>query len=107
VKEIVSFGASPEQTRFRELVARSRRCAAWDGNTKVNDTKLRAEPVWNPDNDTAAWRAIWSYSAKRARRDQKTLAAQEARARAIVAGEKTAKTARFVKTSGNQRALLS
>jgi hypothetical protein len=75
------------------------------GNTKVNDTKLRAEPVWNPDNDTAAWRAIWSYSAKRARRDQKTLAAQEARARAIVAGEKTAKTARFVKTSGDQRAL--
>ena len=75
------------------------------GNTKVNNTKLRAEPVWNPDNDTAAWRAIWAYSGKRARRDQKTLAAQEARARAIVAGEKTAKTARFVKTSGNQRAL--
>jgi len=40
------------------------------GNTRVNDTKLRAEPVWNPDSDTGAWRAIWSYSAKRARRDQ-------------------------------------
>lgn len=75
------------------------------GNTKVNDTKLRAEPIWNPDIDTGAWRAIWSYSAKRARRDQKTLAAQEARARAIVAGEKNAKTARFVKTSGTGRAL--
>jgi len=75
------------------------------GNTKVNTTKLRAEPIWNPDNDTGAWRAIWSYSAKRARRDQKTLAAQEARARAIVAGEKKAKTARFVKTRGDDRAL--
>ena len=75
------------------------------GNIKVNDTKLRTEPVWNPERDTGAWRAIWAYSAKRARRDQKTLAAQEARARAIVAGEKKAKTARFVKTSGDERAL--
>lgn len=75
------------------------------GNIKVNDTKLRAEPVWNPERDTGAWRAVWAYSAKRARRDQKTLTAQEARARAIVAGEKKAKTARFVKTSGNERAL--
>ncbi|AWT51061.1 IS1634-like element ISMsm6 family transposase [Mycolicibacterium smegmatis] len=75
------------------------------GNTRVNDIKKRAEPVWDPERDTGAWRAIWSYSAKRARRDQKTLAAQEARARAIVAGEKKAKTARFVKTHGADRAL--
>jgi hypothetical protein len=74
------------------------------GNTRVNDIKKRAEPVWDPERDTGAWRAIWSYSAKRARRDQKTLAAQEARARAIVAGEKKAKTARFVKTHGADRA---
>ncbi|GJF10077.1 IS1634 family transposase [Mycolicibacterium cyprinidarum] len=74
------------------------------GNTRVNDTKLRAEPVWDPGRDSGAWRAIWSYSAKRARRDQKTLAAQEARARAIVAGEKKAKAARFVKTRGDRRA---
>ncbi|MGV9799584.1 IS1634 family transposase, partial [Mycobacterium sp. NPDC003449] len=74
------------------------------GNTRVNDTKKRAEPIWNAD-DTGAWRAIWSYSAKRARRDQKTLAAQEARARAIVAGEKKAKSARFVKASGDNRAV--
>ena len=75
------------------------------GNTRVNDTKLRAEPVWDPEQHPGAWRAIWSYSAKRARRDQKTLTAQEDRARAIVAGEKKAKTARFVKTSGTDRAL--
>ncbi|WP_158170027.1 IS1634 family transposase, partial [Mycolicibacterium smegmatis] len=47
------------------------------GNTRVNDIKKRAEPVWDPERDTGAWRAIWSYLAKRARRDQKTLAAQE------------------------------
>lgn len=75
------------------------------GNTKVNDTKLRAEPVWDPGTYPGAWRAIWAYSAKRARRDQKTLAAQEARARAIVAGEKAAKSARFVKTRGTDRSL--
>ncbi|WP_136246175.1 IS1634 family transposase [Mycobacterium intracellulare] len=75
------------------------------GNTKVNNTALRAEPVWNPDDHPGAWRAIWAYSAKRARRDQKTLAAQEARARAIIAGERKAKAARFVKVSGDDRRL--
>jgi transposase len=75
------------------------------GNTKVNDTALRAEPVWKPDTHPGAWRAIWAYSAKRARRDQTTLNAQEARAKAIVAGEKTAKSARFVKTRGTDRSL--
>jgi hypothetical protein len=49
--------------------------------------------------------AIWAYSAKRARRDQKTLNAQEARARAIVDGDKKVKSARFVKTRGNDRSL--
>jgi hypothetical protein len=75
------------------------------GNTKVNNPALRAEPVWNPEDHPGAWRAIWSYSAKRARRDQKTLAAQEARARAIVAGDKKAKSARFVTTRGADRSL--
>lgn len=73
------------------------------GNHKVNDCSKRAEPVWNPETMPRAWRAIWSYSAKRARRDQKTLAAQEARARAIVDGSKPGKTARFVKIRGEDR----
>ena len=73
------------------------------GNTKVNNTALRVEPVWNPEAHPGAWRAIWAYSAKRARRDQKTLAAQEARARAIVDGDKKAKSARFVKVRGDDR----
>lgn len=75
------------------------------GNNKVNDTALRAEPVWDPEAHPGAWRAIWSYSAKRARRDQKTLAAQEARAREIVGGDRKAKTARFVRVRGSDRAV--
>lgn len=74
-------------------------------NTKVNDTTKRAEPVWNADDHDAAWRAIWAYSAKRARRDQKTLYAQEARARAVINGERAAKSTRFVKTHAGDRVL--
>ena len=74
-------------------------------NRTVNDCSKRAEPVWNPEAHPGAWRAVWAYSAKRARRDQKTLAAQEARARAIVEGSKQAKTARFVKVRGDDRTL--
>ncbi len=72
---------------------------------KVNDTSHRAEPVWNPETDTAAWRAIWAYSAKRARRDQKTLYAQETRAREVINGERTVKSTRFVKTHAGDRVL--
>ena len=75
------------------------------GNTKVNDTALRAEPVWNADQHPGSWRAIWAYSAKRSRRDQKTLYAQETRARAVITGEKAAKSPRFVKTHAGDRVL--
>jgi hypothetical protein len=44
--------------------------------TTVNDANKRDGPVGKPDNHTGAWRAIWAYSAKRARRDQKTLHAR-------------------------------
>jgi hypothetical protein len=74
-------------------------------NSTVNDIAHRAEPVWNPDDHQRAWRAVWAYSAKRARRDQKTLYAQETRARAVVAGERAAKAARFVKTRAGDRIL--
>jgi hypothetical protein len=73
-------------------------------STKVNDTTKRAEPIWNPEH-SAAWRAVWAYSAKRARRDQKTLYAQETRARAVVAGDRAAKATRFVKTRAGDRIL--
>jgi len=68
------------------------------GNNNVNDTNKRAEPVWNAEQHPGAWRAIWAYSAKRSRRDQKTLYAQEARARAVINGERAVKSTRFVKT---------
>ncbi|WP_099025935.1 IS1634 family transposase [Mycolicibacterium palauense] len=74
-------------------------------NSTVNDTSKRAEPVWDPDEHTNAWRAVWAYSAKRARRDQKTLYAQESRARAVVNGDRVAKSTRFVKTAAGDRVL--
>jgi hypothetical protein len=66
--------------------------------SKASDPKVRAEPVWDPAKHTRSWRAVWAYSTKRAVRDNKTLTLQENKARAVVAGEKTARTPRFVKT---------
>lgn len=64
--------------------------------TKISDRKVKAEPVWKPDTHMKSWRAVWAYSTKRAVRDNKTLNLQEAKARAVVAGDKTARTPRFV-----------
>jgi len=65
----------------------------------INDAKKRDEPVWDPQLHERSWRAVWAYSAKRAARDRKTLTLQENKAKAVIAGEKTARTPRFVKTS--------
>jgi hypothetical protein len=70
-----------------------------------NDPAVRAEPVWDPTEHTASWRAVWAYSAKRAARDNKTLTAQENRARAVIAGEKSARVPRFVKTANGTTVL--
>ena len=70
-----------------------------------NDVNLRAEPVWTKASHPGSWRAVWAYSAKRFARDNKTLNAQEARARAVVDGEKTARTPRFVKATGVGKSL--
>ena len=75
------------------------------GRSIENDPNVKAEPVWDPDRHPGSWRAVWAYSAKRAARDNKTLRLQEDRARAVVAGEKTARTPRFVKTSNGTKAL--
>ncbi|WP_420492511.1 IS1634 family transposase [Buchananella felis] len=69
------------------------------------DQRLKAEPVWHPQTHPGSWRAIWVYSSKRAARDNKTLTLQENRARAIVAGEKAMRSARFVTTSSQGRGL--
>jgi hypothetical protein len=73
--------------------------------SRVNNIKLRAEPVWDPTEHSNAWRAVWQYSGKRARRDTQTLAAQEARARSIIDGSKPVKSTRFVTISGHDRML--
>lgn len=67
-------------------------------NSKVNNKKLKVEPVWNPTMGTS-WRAVWQYSAKRARRDSVTLEAQRRRALDAVDGIKPARRPRFVKTT--------
>ena len=63
----------------------------------ASDPKMKAEPVWDPEAHLGSWRAVWAYSTKRAVRDNKTLTLQENKARAVIAGEKTARTPRFVK----------
>jgi hypothetical protein len=75
------------------------------GAGSENDPNRKAEPVWDPTSHPASWRAVWAYSAKRFTRDNKTLNAQENRARAVINGEKTARTPRFVKTAGAARVL--
>lgn len=72
---------------------------------KSSDPKLRAEPVWDPPTHTKSWRAVWAYSTKRAVRDTKTLNLQENKARAVVAGDKTARTPRFVTVRHGAREL--
>jgi hypothetical protein len=72
---------------------------------KTSDPMVRAEPVWDPITHTKTWRAVWAYSAKRAVRDNKTLNLQEHKARAVVAGDKAARTPRFVKTRNGAQEL--
>ncbi len=68
-----------------------------------NNPMRRAEPVWDRETHPRSWRAVWAYSHKRAVRDRRTLALQEQRARAVVAGERAARTPRFVKTTAAGR----
>ena len=71
----------------------------------VNDVNKIAEPTWDPAVHTRSWRAVWAYSRKRAARDGKTLTLQENRAKAVVAGEKAARTPRFVTTKHGTQSL--
>ena len=75
------------------------------GRVIENDPLHKAEPVWDPAAHPASWRAVWAYSAKRAARDGKTLTAQENRAKAVIAGEKTARTPRFVTITNGTKTL--
>ena len=65
----------------------------------------KAEPSWDPALHAKWWRAVWAYSRKRAVRDGKTLNLQENRAKAVVGGEKAARTPRFVTTKNGSQCL--
>ena len=71
----------------------------------LNDVNKLAEPVWDPGVDTRSWRAVWAYSRKRAAREGHTLTLQENRAKAVVAGDKAARTPRFVTTKNGTQSL--
>ena len=64
----------------------------------ASDPALKAEPVWDTATHPGSWRAVWAFSTKRSVRDSETLTLQENRARAVVAGQKPARTPRFVTT---------
>jgi hypothetical protein len=75
------------------------------GKNTDNDPALRAEPAWDRNDHPKSWRAVWAFSAKRFARDNRTLTAQENRARDVIRGEKSARTPRFVKNAGGTPAL--
>jgi Transposase DDE domain len=75
------------------------------GKNKDNDPAVRAEPAWDRKEHPKSWRAVWSFSAKRFARDNRTLTAQENRARDVISGAKSARTPRFVKNAGGNAAL--
>jgi hypothetical protein len=66
------------------------------GKNKDNDPALRAEPAWGREDHPESWRVVWAFSAKRFARDNRTLTAQENRARDVISGAKSTPTPRFV-----------
>ena len=75
------------------------------GSNTERDKSRKAEPVWAPETHPGSWRAVWSYSKKRAARDNQTLTPQANRARAVIAGEKRPKNTRFVTTRKGDQVL--
>jgi hypothetical protein len=75
------------------------------GKNNDNDPALRAEPAWDRQDHPKSWRAVWAFSSKRFARDNRTLTAQENRARDVISGAKSARTPRFVKNAGGSAAL--
>src|SRR5699024_10572197 len=69
------------------------------GSTKTETKRRRKEPAWEAEEYPGHWRAVWSYSRKRAVHDNYTLTQQENRARAVIAGDASVKGTRFIKTT--------
>jgi len=75
------------------------------GKNTDNDPARRAEPAWDRKEHPESWRAVWAFSARRFARDNRTLTAQENRARDVISGAKSARTPRFVRNAGGTPAL--
>ena len=75
------------------------------GKNKDNSPALKAEPAWDREGHPGSWRAVWAFSAKRFARDNRTLTAQENRARDVISGARSARAPRFVKNAGGSQAL--
>jgi len=71
----------------------------------ASDPATKAEPVWDTTTHPGSWRAVWAHSSRRAVRDTTTLTRQENKAKAVIAGEKTARTPRFVTISNGTATL--
>ena len=69
------------------------------GRNRDNNPALRAEPAWDRKDHPKSWRAVWAFSARRFARDNRTLTAQENRARDVISGARSARTPRFVKNA--------
>ena len=69
-----------------------------DHKDAASNPALKAEPVWDTATHPGSWRAVWAFSTNRSVCDSRTLTLQENRARAVVAGQKPARTPRFVTT---------
>jgi hypothetical protein len=72
------------------------------GENRDNDSKVKAEPVWDKETHPGSWRAIWQYSAARFVRDNHTLDKQQSRAQAVIDGDKPPREPRFLKTVNGQ-----
>ena len=75
------------------------------GRNHDNDPALRAEPAWDRREHPKSWRAVWSFSARRFAHDNRTLTAQENRARDVISGAKPARAPQFVKNGAAGRVL--
>ena len=72
------------------------------GANLENPLSTKDEPTWDPQAHPGSWRAIWSYTAKRFVRDNMVVNKQANRAQAVIDGQKTTRTPRFVKkTAGS------
>jgi hypothetical protein len=75
------------------------------GKNNDNNPALKAEPAWDRQDHPRSWRAVWAFSARRFARDNRTLTAQENRARDVISGANSARAPRFVKNAGGTPAL--